>query len=497
VPEIFISYRRDDSAGYAGRLRESLEERFGEGRVFRDVDTLQPGQDFVLAIEERVRACSVFLALIGGEWLDAQDRDGRRRLDQPDDYVRREIAAALHRSDLTVIPVLTEGVAMPSSTDLPQELHGFARRHAVSLRDESWQSDVDRLAAALTNAMGTPSPGRADAATRPQRISRMSPALWIALIAMAAVIGVIGVLRNSGGQDVDMTGAGDPRPSGLTTDDGARDDGTNAQREGTAARMARAMRIDLPRLSEIVLGDEVYTILWASVTPRGPINRLRLRIRFINDGRVDTNFWTRAFALAVGDQILTPVDGPERIVPFATIDHDAVTFDVPGHADRAVLRVTRNDETAELPLDLTPVGYEEANDTADAGDADSRASRTTLPVPVPDTLLTGDLGMTLTNAVMRRFVNRLRVAFAFRLENTTGVADTVTEASYRLVAGSDLLTPVDDPAALIRPRSTRFVNVLFEVPPGTARVILRVRHKDQPPVERTIDLGLGVQRDQE
>ena len=75
---VFISYRREDSAGYAGRLHESLERRFGVGQVFRDVDTIEPGQDFVRAIETRLGECRVFLALIGRGWLDARDSAGRR-----------------------------------------------------------------------------------------------------------------------------------------------------------------------------------------------------------------------------------------------------------------------------------------------------------------------------------------------------------------------------------------------------------------------------------
>src|SRR5215216_5892223 len=94
---IFISYRRDDSAGYAGRLHESLADRFGPDQIFRDVDTLKPGEDFIEAIEQRVARSTVFLALIGRDWLSTRDASGHRRLDVPNDYVRVEIAAALRR----------------------------------------------------------------------------------------------------------------------------------------------------------------------------------------------------------------------------------------------------------------------------------------------------------------------------------------------------------------------------------------------------------------
>ena len=133
----FISYRREDAAGYAGRLRESLERRLGAARVFRDVDTLRPGQDFVQAIESRLSDCAVMLAVIGREWTSARDLAGSRRLDDPYDFVRLEIGAALARPKVLVVPVLVEGATMPAPADLPENIRPLTRRHAVSVRDET------------------------------------------------------------------------------------------------------------------------------------------------------------------------------------------------------------------------------------------------------------------------------------------------------------------------------------------------------------------------
>ena len=151
---IFISYRRGDSAGYAGRLHESLERRLGDGHVFRDVDELEPGQDFVDAITARLRECAACLVMIGQEWLHVTDHTDRRRLEQPDDYVRLEIEAALARPDILVVPVLVEGTAMPSANDLPDTIRALSRRHALSLRDETWDADVDRLVTTLEKKIG-------------------------------------------------------------------------------------------------------------------------------------------------------------------------------------------------------------------------------------------------------------------------------------------------------------------------------------------------------
>jgi hypothetical protein len=106
--------------------------------VFRDVDGIAPGQDFVEAIESRLRECTTFLPIIGREWLAATDASERRRLDQSGDYVRLEVASALARPNVLVVPVLVEGMIMPRAEDLPESIRGLSRRQAVSLRDETW-----------------------------------------------------------------------------------------------------------------------------------------------------------------------------------------------------------------------------------------------------------------------------------------------------------------------------------------------------------------------
>ena len=94
MPSLFVSYRRDDSAGFAGRLTDALEQRLGIGSVFRDVDDIRPGADFETAIEHNLEKVQAVLVIIGPGWLSA-GRDGERRLDRADDYVRREIECAL------------------------------------------------------------------------------------------------------------------------------------------------------------------------------------------------------------------------------------------------------------------------------------------------------------------------------------------------------------------------------------------------------------------
>ena len=123
---VFISYRRDDSAASAGRVYDRLARRLGAENVFFDVDNIPPGVDFVDVLSERVGKCDALVAVIGRDWTSAAGKDNRRRLDDPNDFVRIEIEAALTRG-VRVIPVLVEGAAMPGADELPESLKKLAR----------------------------------------------------------------------------------------------------------------------------------------------------------------------------------------------------------------------------------------------------------------------------------------------------------------------------------------------------------------------------------
>lgn len=148
---IFVNYRREDSAGHAGRLFDRLSSGF-PGRVFMDVDTLDPGVDFVDAIEQAVGSCEVLIVLIGHEWLSRKDAAGQRRLDDPGDFVRLEVATALERK-IRVIPVLVQGASMPRAEQLPPDLAKLARRNAIELSDARWAYDVDRLISTIAEVL--------------------------------------------------------------------------------------------------------------------------------------------------------------------------------------------------------------------------------------------------------------------------------------------------------------------------------------------------------
>ena len=147
---IFISYRRDDSEGEAGRLFDDLTREFGSNSVFMDVAGIRPGVDFVQAIEQNVADCGVLLAIIGPTWASIANASGQRRLDDPNDFVVLEIASALKR-EVPVIPVLVHSAKMPSQDQLPESLKSFSHRNSVELSHARWPSDVQLLIEALNS----------------------------------------------------------------------------------------------------------------------------------------------------------------------------------------------------------------------------------------------------------------------------------------------------------------------------------------------------------
>ena len=151
--KVFISYRRDDSAGHAGRVHDRLELEFGRDLLFMDVDAVPLGMNFIKILDEAVAKCDALLAVIGPNWLDLRDKQGNRQLDDPHDYVRIEIAAALQR-DIPVIPVLLDGAEIPQVDQLPQDLKELALRNGLYVRHASFHNDMDRLIAGLKTPLG-------------------------------------------------------------------------------------------------------------------------------------------------------------------------------------------------------------------------------------------------------------------------------------------------------------------------------------------------------
>ena len=150
---IFISYRREETAYPAGWLFDRLADRFGRDQIFKDVDSIELGDDFVKVINSAVGSCDVLLALIGDQWLTVTDGQGNARLDNPDDYVRLEIEAALTR-DVRVIPILVGRASMPRADQLPPSLAMLVRRNALELSPSRFEFDTGRLLKVLERTLG-------------------------------------------------------------------------------------------------------------------------------------------------------------------------------------------------------------------------------------------------------------------------------------------------------------------------------------------------------
>lgn len=166
-PTAFISYRRDDSSGYAGRLHDALRERWGEGNVRMDVDDIPPGADYVRAAREMVASSDIVLVLIGKRWADGRNAE---RLADPEDLLRQEVETALEK-DVRVIPVLLNGAAMPAPEVLPPSLAPLLRRNAFELSERRWTYDVQDLVTTverLPARAAAPDPREPGPGDRPQ-----------------------------------------------------------------------------------------------------------------------------------------------------------------------------------------------------------------------------------------------------------------------------------------------------------------------------------------
>jgi TIR domain-containing protein len=327
-PRIFLSYRRQDTGGHAGRLYDVLAERFGEENVFMDVDTIKVGADFAEAISRAVASCDAVIALIGRQWLAAADANGRRRLDDPNDFVRLELEAALER-DVPVVPARVQGAGQPTADDLPATIAPLARRQGVELDDEGWHDDVERLIERLDRAVGMPAPSVSPEA-RPRW--RRTPVLLAALgVLIAAVLGLVFAAGRFGDDNAPAAEA----TTGATTG-----------RSPTSSQYTVA----LPGGSKATVGEHVYEIVGTRVERRNPGELgLELVVRFTNNGRFDANFWTRSFRLDIDGAGRAPTNDLNEVVAGGTTKEGGVSFAVP-ESSRALALVV--EDAVRLPLEL-------------------------------------------------------------------------------------------------------------------------------------------------
>ncbi len=171
MARVFLSYRRSDTKWAVGRIYDRLAELFDPKSLFLDVSDIEPGDDFADRIQEIVEICDVLLAVIGRNWLTVTDRAGRRRLDDPNDLVRVEIATALKRG-IRVVPILVDRVEMPKSSDLPDDLADLSRKNAKKVSFTQFHSDLDSLLRVLEKVLQLPVTAERETRARPSTPSR-------------------------------------------------------------------------------------------------------------------------------------------------------------------------------------------------------------------------------------------------------------------------------------------------------------------------------------
>jgi hypothetical protein len=196
MARIFMSYRRTDTKWVVGRIYDRLAQTLNRENLFLDISDIEPGDDYVEHIRRVVGSCDVVLVVIGSHWLTTQDEAGRRRLDDPNDWVRVELATALERG-IRVIPVLVDGVPMPESYQLPQDLAGLSRRNAKLVSFTHFHSDMDSLLRILEKVLRTSKPSESSAqpvtsgTTQPKASDRHSTAAELPLTISIGTLGGI------------------------------------------------------------------------------------------------------------------------------------------------------------------------------------------------------------------------------------------------------------------------------------------------------------------
>jgi TIR domain-containing protein len=216
APKVFISYRREDSAGHAGRLFDAIAARFGDDHVFMDVD-LGPGVDFENRITQTIGQSDVLVVVIGPKWATVARDENRPRLFEPRDYVRLEVETALARPEVRVIPVLVAGAQMPSAEQLPESLRPLRRRNALELSDPRWRYDTGRLVNSLAEQLGEPRPlqSRPERAA-PRRRTWLMGAAGLAVVVIVAVLAATGAFSSGGGGGSGSGGSGGGTGVGTT-----------------------------------------------------------------------------------------------------------------------------------------------------------------------------------------------------------------------------------------------------------------------------------------
>lgn len=340
---VFISYRRGPSTPYARQIYDELAERFGKDRVFYDIDTLEPGTDFLEVIERYIEQSGLMLVVLDAGWSTVSHPGGGLRLEDEDDPVRLEVSRGL-ASDRKVLPVLVGGAKMPKASELPKDLKPLVRRQAHELSDTRWRADIEDLVQRAAKAIGIEE-------VQPPRSQRGSPTKRRRRGLIAAGVGVVAVLAAVGA--FVLGGSGDERESGGTGSTASLELATDA------VGQARQVGTDTAELTDAVNADSDTSEMVSG------FEQLEERANQLSD-RVDTQ-------LAAGDPGRDGLDAGSRGLARAT-SQLATVAEAPTSASAGSAA-----QSAKASMDDALAGIEEALIElrlafADEGAADAEAA---------------------------------------------------------------------------------------------------------------------------
>jgi hypothetical protein len=365
---------------------------------------------------------------------------------------------------------------MPAASELPENIRILARRHAVSVRDETWDSDVDRLVGVIESAEPSGGSARADAPIPPAR-------LWAAGAVALAVLALLLFTQNRGGRG---GRDGTSTPDGVVTSAPGQPGTTAATSPAALPGGGSPYTIDVPRVAEAAFDDVTYAVVSGNVVMREGENELRLRIRIMNTGRYDVVFWDDSFRV-VGGEVRTPTSGLNSSAAGNSLKYGVITFRIPQTARAGILRIVVRDKTAEIPLDLSPTGRPPLDETAEIADSMSQAILREVLRDHGVLLDAADVTTTLTRATTRRFANTLRLNLSIRMENHGRAPKHSGVLTLRVQAGGEVVPPIQFPNEALDPMASSNGTVVFDLPTTVTRATL-IATSDDKRVELPLEL---------
>jgi hypothetical protein len=351
---IFISYRREDSARWTGRLSEHLREQFGPESIFMDIDTIQPGADFTEALQTAVSSCDVLLAIIGPEWATVTDKSGKPRLEDPTDWVRTEIATALKRK-IRVIPVLVGGASVPTTYLLPDDLDALALRQAHELTDKRWSYDVEQLVKTLPAARQRP-PTQLEATPTASSTGQFK---WVVIGVLTVTLAISAWMMLKPG-----TPSAPPRDDVPHASPQGNPGSTPAQKPSAKPELDKPKPAVASHITHLHAGQEArfkenypatFKVLATHVDRARPDTwSLSVTVRATGES-AGTWLGSDNFRLLIDDVPQASTNLLGESVAAHSAKEGTLEFTFPVTAQRLVLQLRQGKEVFEFPLNLTPI----------------------------------------------------------------------------------------------------------------------------------------------